>query len=140
MQQTHQPSAQLGQHHQFFDAPGFESRMGQHNTTSVFNNNVEQKHGDTVNTNTDNMAIMQQAIAQQRVLANPHLNHEAGPGFESRIGHNPNFPHPPPAHQGFGKYENHPMIAPPQITLKKPRVTFNSHQVVKLEHEFKSQR
>ena len=56
------------------------------------------------------------------------------------MGQNPNYPPPPPAHH-LGKFENHPMLqAHPQITLKKPRVTFNSTQVVKLEQEFKKQR
>ena len=59
-----------------------------------------------------------------------------------QMGQNPNYPPPPPAHHhGIGKFENHPMLqAHPQITLKKPRVTFNSTQVVKLEQEFKKQR
>lgn len=104
------PSAQLGQH-QFFDVP------------NVFNNNVELKHAG------DN------AEMQQR-LNNPHLNHEV-PAHQQHPSFRP--PPPPPAHHGIIKYENG-VIQPPHITLKKPRVTFNSQQVVKLEHEFKLQR
>ena len=68
----------------------------------------------------------------QPTLTNPHLIHEA---------QHQNFPTP---HHDIVKYQNHHLNltgpVPPKINLKKPRVTFNSNQVVKLEQEFNVQR